>query len=110
MRERWDVQVGLLSEMYAQILGRRSIAVDLYSRVIPPHKPLWGSVRIAVGLGDWTLPQLFSQPPNITLSNYVLGGQLCTIIYIWFTSQFWWGSDRRKVQPLSPFFTIQTLL
>jgi len=31
-------------------------------------------------------------------------------IYIQFTSQFWAGFDRRKVQPVSYFFTIQTLV
>jgi len=49
------------------------------------------------GIKNKCLAKLFSQPPN-NLSNYALGGQLCTI-YIGFTSQFWLGSDRRKVQP-----------
>jgi len=51
-------------------------------------------------------PQLFSQFPN-TLSNYALGGQLYTIC-IWFTSQFWSGSDRRKFDPQLIFHNSNT--
>jgi len=58
-------------------------------------------------LGAGRTPPIVSQPPN-TLSNYVLGGQLYTV-YIRFTSLFWSGSNHRKVQPPSQFFTIQTL-
>jgi len=51
-------------------------------------------------------PQLFFNAPN-TLSNYVLGGQLYTI-YIGFISQFWLGSDRRKVHPQPIFHNSNT--
>jgi len=60
------------------------------------------------GLGGWIPPNCFLNPPNI-LSNYVLGGQLYTV-YIQFWWKFWSDSDRRKVQPPSQFFTIQTLV
>jgi len=51
------------------------------------QKLLYQSISVWIAEVGWT-PQLFSQP------------QLYTIC-IRFTSQFWSGSDRRKVQPPS---------